>query len=291
MKTKIIPALLLTAAILALAGCEKAEPNTESRQALLTPATESTAKHKTDGTSGEIESEAPAEKEESGETPTEDAPDTTIAPTEPDAPPTPQTPTESKPAVSDPPQTRPSKTEPDKPVTEMPKQEEPTPTQPPKLEPTEPVTEPPKQTEPPEPVNPPKTEPPVTTEPPKPTKPPVTEEPPAPEEPEPPKEPTQADFDRIIAEVRAYAESYRDKGFTFEWDDAMEFSWDVGWFGTPRIRYEGIDGTIDMLKYHVDKIYKTSTDPKYGLTSDRMPYKVVQITVDGDIAFAVIYGG
>ena len=132
---------------------------------------------------------------------------------------------------------------------------------------------------------------PPQTEHPKPTEPPVTEEPPAPEEPEPPKEPTQADFDRIIAEVRAYAESYRDKGFTFEWDDTMEFSWDVGWFGTPRIRYEGIDGTIDMLKYHVDKIYKTSTDPKYGLTSDRMPYKVVQITVDGDIAFAVIYGG
>ena len=285
MKTKIIPALLLTAAILVLAGCEKAEPNTESPQALLTSATESTAKHKTVGMNGEIESEAPAEKEESEAVPTEDAPNTTIAPTEPDAPPTPQTPTESEPAVSDPPQTEPPKTEPDKPVTETPKQEEPTPTQPSKPEPTEPVTEPPKQTEPP------KTEPPVTTEPPKPTEPPITEEPPAPEEPEPPKEPTQADFDRIIAEVRAYAESYRDKGFTFEWDDTMEFSWDVGWFGTPRIRYEGIDGTIEMLKYHVDKIYKTSTDPKYGLTSDRMPYKVVQITVDGDIAFAVIYGG
>lgn len=281
MKTKIIPALLLTAAILALAGCEKAEPNTErSPQALLTSAAESTAKHETVGINTEIESESPAEKEESKAAPTEDAPDTTI----PDAPPTPQTPTESEPTVSAPPQTEPPKAEPDKLVTETPKQEEPTPTQPPKFEP-------PKQTEPPEPVNPPKTEPPVTTEPPKPTEPPVTEEPPAPEEPEPPKEPTQADFDRIIAEVRAYAESYRDKGFTFEWDDAMEFSWDVGWFGTPRIRYEGIDGTIEMLKYHVDKIYKTSTDPKYGLTSDRMPYKVVQITVDGEIAFAVIYGG
>ena len=133
--------------------------------------------------------------------------------------------------------------------------------------------------EPPEPVNPPKTEPPVT------------EEPPAPEEPEPLKEPTQADFDRIIAEVRAYAESYRDKGFTFVWKEEMEFSWEVGWFGTPRIRYEGIDGTIDMLKYHVDKIYRTGTDPIYGATSDSVTYKVVQITVDGDIAFAVIYGG
>ena len=170
---------------------------------------------------------------------------------------------EPKPAESDPP-----KSEPDKPVTEPPKRE--TPSDPPKQEESAPPTEP---------------DPPVTEESPAPV------EPLAPEEPEPPKEPTQADFDRIIAEVRAYAESYRDKGFTFVWKEEMEFSWDVGWFGTPRICYEGIDGTIDMLKYHVDKIYKTSTDPKYGLTSDRMPYKVVQITVDGDIAFAVIYGG
>ena len=46
-----------------------------------------------------------------------------------------------------------------------------------------------------------------------------------------------------------------------------------------------------MLKYHIDKIVETSTNPAYGLTSDMMTYKVVQITIDGDIAFAVIYGG
>lgn len=145
--------------------------------------------------------------------------------------------------------------------------------------------------EPPEPANPPKAEPPVTTEPPKPTEPLVTEEPPAPEEPEPPKEPTQADFDRIIAEVRAYAESYRDKGFTFEWNDAMEFGWEVGWFGAPSVKYDGVDGVIEILKLHVDRIYKAATDSKKGVPSSVMPYKVVQIDADGEIAFAVIYGG
>ena len=167
--------------------------------------------------------------------------------------------------------------------------EEPPETESPKTVP--PAPEPPKTEEPPEPVNPPKTEPPVTTEPPKPTEPPVTEEPPAPEEPEPPKEPTQADFDRIIAEVRAYAESYRDKGFTFEWDDAMEFGWEVGWFGAPSVKYDGVDGVIEILKLHVDRIYKAATDSKKGVPSSVMPYKVVQIDADGEIAFAVIYGG
>ena len=32
-------------------------------------------------------------------------------------------------------------------------------------------------------------------------------------------------------------------------------------------------------------------DPANGITTDWMTYKVVQITIDGDIAFAVIYGG
>ena len=35
----------------------------------------------------------------------------------------------------------------------------------------------------------------------------------------------------------------------------------------------------------------TSTDPANGITTDYMTYKVVQIIIDGDIAFAVIYGG
>ena len=71
----------------------------------------------------------------------------------------------------------------------------------------------------------------------------------------------------------------------------MEFGWDVGYMGTPRIKYEGVAGTISRLKNHIDKIVETSTDPANGITTDYMTYKVVQITIDGDIAFAVIYGG
>lgn len=45
------------------------------------------------------------------------------------------------------------------------------------------------------------------------------------------------------------------------------------------------------LKNHIDKIVETGTNPAYGIPSDSVTYKVVQITIDGDIAFAVIYGG
>lgn len=117
---------------------------------------------------------------------------------------------------------------------------------------------------------------------------------------EPPTEPpntvpdpvyTQADFERIISEVRAYAESYAAQGFRFIWTDSMAFSQDVGYFGTPYLRHEGVDGTIRRLQYHVDKIVKTSTDPANGVTVSEMSYKVVQIEQSGEIAFAVIYGG
>lgn len=102
---------------------------------------------------------------------------------------------------------------------------------------------------------------------------------------------TQAEHERIIAEVCAYADSYESKGFTFEWKESMEFGWESGYMGTPRVRYEGIDGVIGMLKHHIDLIYKTSTDPLYGLTSTHMTYKVEQVTVDGDLAYVVLYGG
>lgn len=117
---------------------------------------------------------------------------------------------------------------------------------------------------------------------------------------EPPTEPpntvpdpvyTQADFERIISEVRAYAESYAAQGFRFIWTDSMAFSPDVGYFGTPYLRQEGVDGTISRLQYHVDKIVRTSTDPANGVTVSEMSYKVVQIEQSGEIAFAVIYGG
>lgn len=150
---------------------------------------------------------------------------------------------------------------------------------------TVPPTQAPKQSEPPEATEPPKvTEPPETkpTEPPtKPTEPPATQ---------PPKGFTEADHNRIVSEVKAYAESYKAKGFTFVWSDSLEFGWDVGWMGTPRISRDGVDGTIKTLKHHVDLIYKSGTDPANGVTADSVLYRVVQLEIDGGIAYAVIYG-
>ena len=166
------------------------------------------------------------------------------------------------------------KTEAAKPAdTESPKQ-----TEPPK------VTETPKQTEPPKVTEPPETKP---TEPPtKPTEPQPTEPPAT----EPPKGFTEADHTRIVSEVKAYAESYNSKGFTFEWAEELAFGWDVGWMGTPRISRDGVDGVISTLKHHVDLIYKTGTDPANGVTANSVRYKVVQLEIDGGIAYAVIYG-
>ena len=166
------------------------------------------------------------------------------------------------------------KTEAAKPAdTESPKQ-----TQTPK------VTEPPKQTEPPKVTEPPETKP---TEPPtKPTEPQPTEPPAT----EPPKGFTEADHTRIVSEVKTYAESYTAKGFTFEWAEELAFGWDVGWMGTPRISRDGVDGVISTLKHHVDLIYKTGTDPANGVTANSVRYKVVQLEINGGIAYAVIYG-
>lgn len=166
------------------------------------------------------------------------------------------------------------KTEAAKPAdTESPKQTE-----------TPKVTETPKQTEPPKVTEPPETKP---TEPPtKPTEPQPTEPPAT----QPPKGFTEADHNRIVSEVKAYAESYKAKGFTFVWSDSLEFGWDVGWMGTPRISRDGVDGTIKTLKHHVDLIYKSGTDPANGVTADSVLYRVVQLEIDGGIAYAVIYG-
>ena len=161
---------------------------------------------------------------------------------------------------------------------------------------TEPPTAPPKQTESPKTTEPPKqTEPPKVTEPPetKPTEPPTKPTEPQPTEPpatEPPKGFTEADHARIVSEVKAYAESYTSKGFTFEWAEELAFGWDVGWMGTPRISRDGVDGVISTLKHHVDLIYKTGTDPANGVTANSVRYKVVQLEIDGGIAYAVIYG-
>ena len=161
---------------------------------------------------------------------------------------------------------------------------------------TEPPTAPPKQTESPKTTEPPKqTEPPKVTEPPetKPTEPPTETTEPQPTElsaAEQPKGFTEADHTRIVSEVKTYAESYTAKGFTFEWAEELEFGWDVGWMGTPRISRDGVDGVISTLKHHVDLIYKTGTDPANGVTANSVLYKVVQLEIDGGIAYAVIYG-
>lgn len=157
-------------------------------------------------------------------------------------------------------------------------------TESPKQTETPKVTETPKQTEPPKVTEPPETKP---TEPPtKPTEPQPTE-PPATEQ---PKGFTEADHTRIVSEVKAYAESYTSKGFTFEWAEELAFGWDVGWMGTPRISRDGVDGVISTLKHHVDLIYKSGTDPANGVTANSVRYKVVQLEIDGEIAYAVIYG-
>ena len=150
------------------------------------------------------------------------------------------------------------------------------PTAPPKQTESPKVTEPPKQTEPPK-----VTEPTTKTTEPQPTEPPATEQ---------PKGFTEADHTRIVSEVKAYAESYTAKGFTFEWAEELAFGWDVGWMGTPRISRDGVDGVISTLKHHVDLIYKSGTDPANGVTANSVRYKVVQLEIDGGIAYAVIYG-
>ena len=102
----------------------------------------------------------------------------------------------------------------------------------------------------------------------------------------------ETEFARIIRETVAYAESYAEKGFTFVWDSSLEFSWEsgAGWMGTPRVKYEGVDGVIERLKNHIDKIVTTSTDPANGIPAYSANYKVMQVVVDGDIAFVVLYG-
>lgn len=155
---------------------------------------------------------------------------------------------------------------------------------------TVPPTQAPKQSEAPKATEPPESRPAESTAP---TAPPPTETNPEPESPaetQPPNGFTEADHNRIVSDVKAYAESYKAKGFTFVWSDSLEFGWDVGWMGTPRISRDSVDGTIKTLKHHVDLIYKSGTDPANGVTADSVLYRVVQLEIDGGIAYAVIYG-
>ena len=290
MKKYKIYAIILAIALTCLAGCSQSkDPTPGTNGQMVTVPTEREAPTMTDST----EAVLPPEKE-SSETPTADT--VVTEPTESVTDATEPKEPDRQPEVTEPVPNAPVQTEP--PVTAHPKEDaqpEPAPESTNPTQPTQPSApaEPPKETKPtePEPTQPAPTEP-KPTEPmpiePESTEPKPTE--PAPTEPEPDTF-TEADHRRIIAEVTAYAESYSAKGFTFQWKESMTFGWDVGYMGTPRVEYEGVDGVIEMLKYHIDLIYKTSTDPAYGLTTTVMTYKVEQITIDGDLAYVVIYGG
>lgn len=294
MKKYKIYAIILAIALTCLAGCSQSkDPIPGTNGQMVTASTESEVSTMTDST----EAVLPTEKE-SSEAPTADI--VVTEPTESVTDATEPKEPDRQPEVTEPVPTAPVQTE--SPVTAPPKEDaQPEPTVPTaKPEPAPESTKPTQPTQPAAPAEPPKetkpTEPEPTqlapTEPmpiePEPAEPKPTE--PAPTEPEPDTF-TEADHRRIIAEVTAYAESYSAKGFTFQWKESMTFGWDVGYMGTPRVEYEGVDGVIEMLKYHIDLIYKTSTDPAYGLTTTVMTYKVEQITIDGDLAYVVIYGG
>lgn len=277
MTKRILAALLATVILLTLAGCaNKAEtpaPDTTTQSVTTTAETTGTAESDTDTEHTEEKKNSTAEETKPAETTETQEPSESVT-----------EPTETKPA-----ETKPQTTE--KPESESKPAETKSSVAEPKVEEAKPETKPtesessPKQTE----ELPKETEPEVT-EPPKVTEP--TAEIQQPEVTEPEKESfTEADHKRIVDVVTAYAESYAGKGFTFEWKESMTFGWDVGYMGTPRVEYEGVDGVIDTLKYHIDLIYKTSTDPMYGITTEYMTYKVEQITVDGDLAYVVIYGG
>ena len=253
-KTKMLAALLAGLMILALASCGK-------------PATE------------DIRSSAPSEEKRITETVTESKPETDTESSLPaDIENRTETTAEKEKAESSAPAESGTAAETRKPAESADKAETVPPTQAPKQ------SEPPDATEP-QPTAPPESRPAETTVP---TAPPTETKPET--EPQPPKGFTEADHTRIVSEVKAYAESYKAKGFTFVWSDSLEFGWDVGWMGTPRISRDGVDGTIKTLKHHVDLIYKSGTDPANGVTADSVLYRVVQLEIDGGIAYAVIYG-
>lgn len=253
-KTKMLAALLAGLMILALASCGK-------------PATE------------DIRSSAPSEEKRITETVTESKPETDTESSLPaDTEFKTETTAEKEKAESSAPAESGTAAETRKPAESADKAETVPPTQAPKQ------SEPPEATEP-QPTAPPESRPAETTVP---TAPPTETKPET--EPQPPKGFTEADHTRIVSEVKAYAESYKAKGFTFVWSDSLEFGWDVGWMGTPRISRDGVDGTIKTLKHHVDLIYKSGTDPANGVTADSVLYRVVQLEIDGGIAYAVIYG-
>ncbi len=274
-KNRIIAALLMCLILTSLVGCgNKQTPSPASDTVIaetvgstadVTSATDTSDDITADTTESKVSESTTAEKEEETKPTESTTPSATSAPAE-----STQKPVQTAKPTENPPKTT---------ETTTPPKETEKPTEKPPVKPTEPPVTEPAETHPPEtkptetetkPTEPAETQPPVETE---------------------PQGFTKADHDRIIAEVKAYAESYTAKGYTYIWKAGMEFSEDVGYMGTPRIKRDGVDGVIRTLKHHIDLIYKTTTDPSNGITCDEMTYRVMQIDLDGEIAFVVVYGG
>ncbi len=279
-KNRTIAALLMCLILTSLVGCGNKETPPPAKDTVIAETVGSTADvtSATDisdditaaTTESKVSESSTAEKEEETKPTESTTPSATSAPAE-----STQKPVQTVKPTENPPKTAETTTPPKE--TEKPTEKPPVkPTEPPVTEPAEttaPETKPtetkPAQTEP-KPTEPAETQPPAETE---------------------PQGFTTADRDRIIAEVKAYAESYTAKGYTYIWKAGMEFSEDVGYMGTPRIARDGVEGVIRILKHHIDLIYKTTTDPSNGITCDEMTYRVMQIDLDGEIAFVVVYGG
>lgn len=255
-KRKMLAALLAGLMILALAGCNANKATPDIGTAADSRITETVTDSATETT---VETALPADTENKTEATAEKEKAKSSAPAESGTAAETRKPAESADKAETVPPTQAPK------QSELPEATEPQPTAPPESRPAETTapTTPPTETKP-------ETEPPAEIQ--------------------PPKGFPEADHTRIVSEVKAYAESYKAKGFTFEWSDSLEFGWDVGWMGTPRISRDGVDGTIKTLKHHVDLIYKSGTDPANGVTANSVRYKVVQLEIDGGIAYAVIYG-
>ena len=86
---------------------------------------------------------------------------------------------------------------------------------------------------------------------------------------------TEADFQKIINEIRAYGES---KGFI--WKKSFAFEQDLQYYGRPNIERDGYDRVIETLKYHCDRI-----ETQYGICH----FKVIKYLYQGNTEFIVLY--
>lgn len=92
----------------------------------------------------------------------------------------------------------------------------------------------------------------------------------------PPTTPSETDGQTIIKQIREYGET---KGFV--WNDALTFgSLGVGYYGRPNLADDGVEGVINMLKYHCDKIER-----EYGIYY----FHAIQREYEGKTEFIVLY--